>query len=62
MGYIENVGAELTAMLNGMEEEKRKRIVKWVCDQVLQSFRNGIESKRPVSGKRTGERPQAPRR
>lgn len=40
MSYIETLEAELTAKLEGAEDTAS--IVKWVSEQVLKSYRNGI--------------------
>ena len=40
MTYIQEFEAELLKKLNGTEEEAR--IVRWVSEKILESYRNGI--------------------
>ena len=54
MGYMNEFEAELRKKLNGQEGEDA--VVKWICETVLQSYKNGItDGKKGAMVKRQGE-------
>jgi uncharacterized membrane-anchored protein len=59
MSYIEQFEQQLIQKLNGKEDTAS--IVRWVCERVLESYRNGITAgqkgetvKRPGESRRRG--------
>ncbi len=54
MSYIKDFEAELVKKLNGQEDEAT--IVRWACERMLESYRNGITAgQKGETVKRKGE-------
>jgi hypothetical protein len=53
MSYLRDFGAKLEALLQDVEPEKRKEIIKLCKETVLESYRNG--QKAPVTKKESSE-------
>lgn len=46
MGYIQDMERELKALLEGLpDEDKKKNIIKYMKEKVLESYRNGLEER-----------------
>ena len=54
MSYIKEFEAELVKKLNGSEDDAT--VVRWVCEKLLESYRNGITAgQKGETVKRQGE-------
>ncbi|MGE0682956.1 MAG: hypothetical protein AB7P69_18885, partial [Candidatus Binatia bacterium] len=48
MGYIQELEAELTAMLADLGEAEQRQVVRYVKEKILESYKNGIMSAKLV--------------
>ena len=44
MGYIQDLEQELNEMLSDLPEERQKKIIRFIREKVLESYKNGIMS------------------
>ncbi len=56
MGYIQDLEQELNEMLSDLPEERQKKIIRFIKEKVLESYKNGIISAKLVQAERDAER------
>ncbi len=56
MGYIQDLEQELNEMLSDLPEERQKKIIRFIKETVLESYKNGIISAKLVQAGKEAER------
>lgn len=56
MGYIMNLEKELEKRLAGLEEERKKKLIRFIKLCVLESYRNGIMSVKMTKADKEADR------
>jgi len=56
MGYIQDLEQELNEMLSDLPEERQKKIIRFIKEKVLESYKNGIVSAKLAKAGKEAER------
>jgi len=56
MGYIQDLEQKLNEMLSDLPEERQKKIIRFIREKVLESYKNGIMSAKLVKAEKEAER------
>ena len=57
MGYINEIGERLAPMLSELAEEDRRAIIRFVKDELLRSYKNGLRDAKDFDDEQDNKRP-----
>ena len=57
MGYITELGERLEAMLSELPEEDRRAAIRFIKDELLTSYKNGLRDAKDFDDEKDGKRP-----
>ena len=57
MGYINEFGERLAPMLSELSEENRRAIIRFVKDELLRSYKNGLRDAKDFDDEKDDKRP-----